>query len=139
MTLEKTDKISLSAIRMEKARDFLKDADENYNQGRYRTAINRSYYAALSASRSLLILEGSNPLSHEGVVTMLSLHFVKKDKLPTSLIKSYKQLYAMRTDADYGDFDTPEAEDAQEALTSARNIISMISDAQAQAISSLEE
>lgn len=129
MTLEKTDKMNLSNIRMEKADDFIKDADENLKTGRYRTAINRSYYAILSASRSLLILEGFNPLSHEGIVTMLSLHFVKKEILPVSLIKSYKKLYALRTDADYGDFDLPTEEDAIDAVSTAKEITELINSA----------
>ena len=129
MTLEKSDKINLSNIRMEKAEDFIADADENLKNGRYRTAINRSYYAILSASRSLLILEGFNPLSHEGIVTMLSLHFVKKELLPVSLIKSYKKLYAMRTDADYGDFDLPSEDDARDSVLTAKDITAAINNA----------
>lgn len=129
MTLEKTDKINLSNIRMEKADDFITDADENLKNGRYRTAVNRSYYAVLSASRSLLILEGLNPLSHEWIVTMLSLHFVKKEILPVSLIKSYKKLYAMRTDADYGDFDLPSEDDARDAVSTAKEILAAINTA----------
>jgi uncharacterized protein (UPF0332 family) len=126
MTLDKTDKINLSNIRMEKADDFIIDAEENLKNGRYRTAINRSYYAILSASRSLLILEGFNPLSHEGIITMLSLHFVKKELLPVSIIKSYKKLYTMRTDADYGDFDLPSEEDAMISVSAAKEILAAL-------------
>ncbi|MBI4618745.1 MAG: nucleotidyltransferase domain-containing protein [Desulfobacterales bacterium] len=43
----------------------------------YKTAINRSYYSVLNAARAILILEGANPETHEGVVTMLSLRFIK--------------------------------------------------------------
>ena len=61
MTLEQQDKKSLSDVRMAKAREFLKDARANLSEGRHGTAVNRSYYAALSAARSILILEGVNP------------------------------------------------------------------------------
>jgi uncharacterized protein (UPF0332 family) len=126
VTLDKNDKKNLSDIRMEKAENFLRDAEENLRNERAATAVNRSYYAALSASRSLLILEGVNPLSHEGVVTMLSLHFVKKNLLPANLIKTYKKLYSMRTDADYGDFDSTSVQDAQNAVDSAREILRVL-------------
>jgi len=41
--------------------------------GRHRTSVNRAYYAALNAVRAILILEGVNPETHEGAVTLLSL------------------------------------------------------------------
>jgi uncharacterized protein (UPF0332 family) len=46
MTLEPKDKRSLSDMRMAKAAEFLEDARANAREGRYRTAVNRSYYAA---------------------------------------------------------------------------------------------
>ena len=57
MTLDSQEKKYLNDIRMAKAKEFLQDAEANYREGRYKTSINRSYYAALNASRSILILE----------------------------------------------------------------------------------
>ncbi len=56
MMLESQDKRDLSEMRMSKALEFLEDARANLREGRHKTAINRSYYAALSAVRSVLIL-----------------------------------------------------------------------------------
>ena len=64
MTLSADDKRGLSEARFEKARTALEDARANLEQGRLSTAANRSYYAALHAVRSLLILEGVNAESH---------------------------------------------------------------------------
>jgi hypothetical protein len=77
MTLSWADKKMLSQTRMVKAREFLEDAKGNFREGRVKTSINRSYYALLSAARSILILYGANTETHEGAVTMLSLKFVK--------------------------------------------------------------
>jgi uncharacterized protein (UPF0332 family) len=60
----------------------------------------------LNAVRAILILEGSNPESHEGAVTLLSLKFIKQGVLPTEIVKKFKILLSRRTDVDYGDFDT---------------------------------
>jgi uncharacterized protein (UPF0332 family) len=73
MILNPDDRKHLSEVRMSKAREFLADAHANFNEKRYRTSINRAYYAALNAVRAILILEGSNPETHEGAVTLLSL------------------------------------------------------------------
>lgn len=131
MTLEEKDKRSLSDVRMTKAREFLEDARANLSDGRHRTAINRSYYAVLSAARSILILEGANPETHEGVVTMLSLRFVKPGLLPVDVIKNFKVLLSRRTDVDYGDFDSIGKVDADDSIRIAGDLIDRIETARA--------
>lgn len=126
MTLEPKDKKALSDIRMAKALDFLEDAKANFNDGRYKTSVNRSYYAALNAARSILILEGANPETYEGTVTMLSLRFIKPGLLPVDLIKKFKVLLSKRTDVDYGDFETINAADAEDSLRVAQEMIEAI-------------
>ena len=126
MTLDRDEKRTLSNIRMEKAREFLEDAEKNYKEGRLRTAINRSYYSIMNASRSLLILEGLNPETHDGIATMLSLHFIKKGLLPTEVIKIYKTLSSRRADVDYGDFDAIDSAETEDSVSSAAQALEMI-------------
>lgn len=126
MTLDMEGKKALSEIRMAKAKEFLEDARINLQEGRYRTSVNRSYYAAMNAVRALLILEGSNPETHEGIITMLSLKFIKPGLLSVDLVKKFKTLLARRTDVDYGDFDAIDAPDAEDSLKTAEEIIRMI-------------
>jgi uncharacterized protein (UPF0332 family) len=126
MTLESKDKKAVSDVRMAKAYEFLEDARANYNEGRFKTSINRSYYAALNAIRSILILEGANPLTHEGVITMLSLRFIKSAILPVDVVRKFKVLLSRRTDVDYGDFETVDKTDADESMKSSEKIIKLI-------------
>lgn len=126
MTLEKQDKKALSDVRMAKAREFLEDARANLRESRHRTAINRSYYAALSAVRAILILEGANPETHEGAVTMLSLRFIKPGLLPVDIVKNFKVLLSRRSDVDYGDFDTIGESDAADSIKLTGEIIELI-------------
>lgn len=126
MTLEPQDKKSLSAVRMARAYEFLEDARANLKEARHKTAINRSYYAALSAVRAILILEGTNPETHEGVVTMLSLRFIKPGLLPVDVVKKFKVLLSRRTDVDYGDFDTTGPADAEDSVRITIEIIELI-------------
>ena len=126
MTLSPQEKQSLSDIRMGKAVEFQEDALENFSRGRYRTAVNRAYYSVLNAARSLLILEGLNPETHDGIVTMLSLHFIKKQILPLEIIKIYKILLSRRTDVDYGDFDALVKEEAENSVIIAKKAVTII-------------
>jgi uncharacterized protein (UPF0332 family) len=126
MILDIKDKKALSDARMEKAKEFLADARATYNDKRYRTSVNRSYYAALNAARAILILEGASPETHEGTVTMLSLRFIKTGILPVEIIKKFKILLSRRTDVDYGDFDTIDNAEAEDSLKSAEEVIEAI-------------
>ncbi|MBU4581994.1 MAG: HEPN domain-containing protein [Proteobacteria bacterium] len=126
MTLSWADKKILSQTRMVKAREFLEDAKGNFRERRVKTSINRSYYALLAAVRSILILHGANPETHEGAVTMLSLKFVRTELLPVETVKTFKLLFSRRTDADYGDFDSADAADAEEAIRLASEAVEEI-------------
>jgi uncharacterized protein (UPF0332 family) len=126
MMLEPQDKRSLSDARMAKALEFLEDAQANLKEGRHRTAVNRSYYAALGAVRSILILDGANPETHEGAVTLLSLRLIKPGLLPLDVVKNFKLLLSRRTDVDYGDFDTIGEADAKDAVRIAEAMIGTI-------------
>jgi uncharacterized protein (UPF0332 family) len=126
MTLSPQDKKTLSAMRMEKAYKYLQDAAANYEEKRYETSVNRSYYAVLNAVRSILILEGINPESHKGVITMLSLRFVKPGLIPKDTLRKFELLLSRRTDADYGDLETIDKNDAEDSMRTAEKIVKLI-------------
>lgn len=137
MTLDAQDKISLSDLRMAKAMQFLKDAHANFKDARHMTAINRSYYAALNAIRAILIVEGANPITHEGAVTMLSLRLIKQSLLPVEIVKKFKLLLSRRTDVDYGDFEAVDAADAEDSVKIAGEIIETVDKARKEIIAGL--
>lgn len=138
MSLEAQDKQALSDIRMAKAQQFLDDSKANYKDGRYKTSVNRSYYAVLNAARAILILEGADTGTHEGTITMLNLRFVKRGILPIDVIKKFKILLSRRTDVDYGDFETIEANEAKDSLRLAGEVIRKIDHARIQMIKALQ-
>lgn len=124
--LNAKEKTALSDIRLEKGREMLSDAINSFNAGMYKTSVNRSYYAVLHSARSLLILKGIDPIRHDGVKTMLSLHFVKANMLSQDVIKIFKNLLSLRIDVDYGDFESVDKNDAENALKQAKRLIKII-------------
>ena len=138
MILETRDKKVISDTRMEKSREFLLDARATFEGRRYRTSVNRAYYAALNAVRAILILEGANPETHDGAVMLLSLRFVKPGVLPVDVMKKFKTLLSRRTDVDYGDFDTIGAAEAEDSLRSAEEIIELIDGARGKIVRDLD-
>lgn len=123
MALSIKEKINLSEIRMEKARNNLIDAEDTFKEGKYNLTVDRAYYAILTIARSLLILKGIDPANHDGVKTMLSMHFVKHNILPKSIIDNFRILLARRTDIDYGDFSEATVEEAEDSLKKAREFV----------------
>jgi uncharacterized protein (UPF0332 family) len=118
--LSAEEKIALSDVRFKKSKEMLSDAVKTFKAGMHLTSVNRSYYAALHSSRALLILKGIDPVRHDGVKTMMSLHFVKTKILPPDMIKTFKNLLSLRTDVDYGDFEFIDKDDAANALKQAK-------------------
>lgn len=126
MTLSADDKKTLSEVRFAKAREALADARATLAQERLDTAVNRSYYAALSAVRALLILDGANPESHGGAMTLLGLRFIRTELLPVSVSKDFKILMAKRTDVDYGDFESISRSEAEECVQRADRLLNQV-------------
>lgn len=126
MTLSADDKKTLSEVRFAKAREALADARATLAQERLDTAVNRSYYAALSAVRALLILDGANPESHGGAMTLLGLRFIRTELLPVSVSKDFKILMAKRTDVDYGDFESISRSEAEECVQRADGLLNQV-------------
>ncbi|MCY4482491.1 MAG: HEPN domain-containing protein [Spirochaetaceae bacterium] len=126
MTLNVDDKKTLSDIRFAKAREALADARATLADERLNNAVNRSYYAALSAVRALLILDGVNPESHGGAVTILSLRFIRTKLLPVSVAKDFKTLMTRRTDVDYGDFESTSRSEAEDSVQRADRLLNQI-------------
>jgi uncharacterized protein (UPF0332 family) len=120
------EKIILSDIRFKKSEEMLADAVKSLKNGMYMTSVNRSYYAALHAARSLLILKGVDPVSHDGVKTMISLHFIKPKILSQEVMRYFKNLMTLRTDVDYGDFESIEKNEANGALKHAKRLLKII-------------
>ena len=123
MTLTVKDKIELSQYRLQKAKRLLQDAVKLFNSNSYESSVNRSYYAVLTASKSLLILRGIDPETHEGVKTMLSKEFIRTGILPKESGETFRSIQARRIDSDYGDYVEIGADEASDSLKRAEEFV----------------
>lgn len=123
MTLDAEEKKNLSKYRLEKAERLLDDARLLLKEARWESSINRSYYAALSAAKAVLILFGIDPKSHEGVKTMVNKKLVLENHIPKEYGKWFRELLFEREGADYADYISVDASDAEDALNHAEGFI----------------
>jgi uncharacterized protein (UPF0332 family) len=126
MTLNRDDKKDLAAYRLDKAEAFLNDARTLLDTSSYESSANRSYYAMLTAARSLLILRGISADTHDGVKTMLSKEFIKTGLLPKEMGEIFRSLQARRVDSDYGDYVEIAEEEARDSMAKAARFVSEV-------------
>lgn len=126
MTLSQDDKKDLAAYRLQKAAVFLNDAKTLLDASSYGSSANRSYYAMLSAARSLLILRGISADTHEGVKTMISREFIKTGLFPKEMGEVFRNLQARRVDSDYGDYVEITEQEARDSLAKAEQFVSEV-------------
>lgn len=94
----------LSGYRYENSLEAIEDARLMYENGRYKNALNRAYYAIFHAIRAVNILDGFDSSKHSGVIAYFNQHFVKEGVFSKDLSKIIYQASVYREKADYNDF-----------------------------------
>lgn len=110
----------------ELSREALEAARLLLDHGLHRSSIDRSYYAAFHAASALLASRGIYPGSHDGVIAMLALHFVKAGALPRTAGRALQDLYNQRLIADYKGYLDQDAGDAAVCLQQAQSFTQQV-------------
>lgn len=87
--LDEESKNALINYRIQRAYETLKEAQVMMRESFYNAAVNRLYYACYYAAVSLLLKYDHQPQTHNGVKTMLGLHFISTGKLPIKIGKIF--------------------------------------------------
>jgi len=103
MSLKEEERCEVVKYRLEKAKDTLMEISVLLDNKFYRTAANRLYYACFYAATALLINDGYETHTHNGVKALLGLHYFKENKLEKSFGQMYKQVLNLRQTGDYED------------------------------------
>ena len=102
--MEIKDKISLSKVRLEYAKEALKDAENLLKVKSYKASANRSYYAIFHSMRAVLALDGIDLKHHSGVISEFRRLYIKTKNFPTEMSDIITKLFKIRSDSDYKDF-----------------------------------
>lgn len=112
---------------IEKAREKLLIAEMLFNEEYYDDSISRAYYSAFHITQALLLTEGLSIDSHQGIITLFGLHFVKTGKIDKKYAKYLSNLRDDREIGDYEVFSTIDEETARRAVTEAKEFFEYIS------------
>ena len=102
--MELKDKISLSKVRFDHAKEALKDAENLLKVKSYKASANRSYYAIFHSMRAVLALDAIDMKSHKGVISEFRKLYVKTGVFQVKLSDIITDLFKIRTSSDYEDF-----------------------------------
>ena len=89
--------------RIDRAYEALEDAKLLAENDRWNTAVNRLYYSSFYAVIALLIKNGIETQTHDGVRTQFGLLFVKTGIIDKKFGKLFSKLFDYRLKGDYGD------------------------------------
>ncbi len=114
---------ALARHRLARAREALAEGEQLLQSGAAPGAINRFYYAAFHAARSLLALRQVDSARHSGVISLFQTHFVKTDLLSPNVAKALPRSFEKRQSADYADFSQVTQEEAVTVAGEVRNFV----------------
>ncbi len=89
----------------------------------YDDAVSRAYYSAFHAAQAVLLTEGLTANSHQGMVNLFGLHFIKTGKIAPQYGKYLSNLKDDRENGDYEIYSPIEKEDAQNAIREAKEFL----------------
>jgi uncharacterized protein (UPF0332 family) len=117
------ENLAAARVQAKLDREALKAAEPLAQNELPRSSIDRCYYAAFHAASALLASRGIFPGSHDGVIAMLSLHFVKAGALPKDAGRDLQRLHDQRLIADYKGYLDQDSRDAADCLQTARQLV----------------
>ena len=103
-TLTQEQRISIVCYRIESAENTLAEVETHRANGFYNTAVNRLYYACYYAATAILIANGIEVKSHDGVRMNLGKYIVQEGILTPELGRYFSRLFSKRSTGDYDDF-----------------------------------
>ena len=89
--------------RMERAKEDLDVAHQLFENGHYRIANNRAYYAIFHALRAVLAFDNFDSSKHSGVIAEFRRKYIKESVFPVEMSKMIGSAFMIRNASDYDD------------------------------------
>lgn len=98
------DKVSLSKVRLDTAKNCLRDSQILINSESFKASANRSYYAVFHAMRAVLVFDEFDSKKHSGIISEFRKRYIKTGILSTETSKIIDIQFSVRSHSDYDDF-----------------------------------
>lgn len=126
--MQDNEKRALSTARIKHAEECISSARELYATGNYKSAANRSYYAAFHAMRSVLAFDEIDMKHHSGILSEFRRRYIKSGIFGSEYSDILSALFDVRTDSDYDDFFIISKEDLAIQLENSEKFLKAVKD-----------
>lgn len=118
----------LAAIRLIRAKELLKDAENLLERESYKSANNRAFYAAEKAIKAALSTVGKDSESHVGLIRTFNMEFVHKeiDYFSREDLRIMQNMEQIRNASDYDDFYIADKSECIEQVENAKKLIEKV-------------
>ncbi len=116
----------LSTARIERSRDCLREAKLLLDNGEYRGAANRAYYAAFHALRAVLALDDFDSKKHSGIISKFRETYIKTGRFTPEMSDTISSLFRIRSASDYDDFYIASKADVEAQYQRAEKLVAEI-------------
>ena len=117
--MTESDRIALSASRLDKAYQMLESARLLLEHDDYASACNRAYYSVFHAMRAVLALDEIDDHKHSHLISVFRKEYLKNGVLDRSLSDIIGSAFEVRNSSDYEDFWVIAKADAGEQVENA--------------------
>jgi len=126
MGFSQEEREAIVTYRLERAKETLMDAQLSIQNSRWNSAANRLYYACFYAAVALLISDGHQAHTHNGVKTLLGMHYIKTGIIPETIGPTYQKAFNLRQTGDYDDLAFLTEQDVTPLLKLAEQFVNAI-------------
>lgn len=114
--------------RLERSKEDLDAAHLLFDNGNYRIANNRAYYAIFHALRAVLVFDNFDSSKHSGVIAEFRRRYIKEGIFPIKMSKMIGSAFTIRNASDYDDMFVASRKDTEEQLENADYIYEIVYD-----------
>ena len=126
MSLSDTEREILIQLHIEKAQNFLNQADEMRGLSHWDMAINRYYYASFHALHALFVANRLIAHTHDGLITIFGKEFVQTGKVERKYGRYLSMMEQLRKLADYNCTTSVSEDEVAELAQPAHELIDVI-------------
>lgn len=116
----------LCNYRIDQAKETINVAKLCFENGHYKDAINRAYYAAFYAVKAVLTLDNIDFKRHKDVVATFNRDYVASGVYEKEIGRLLSRLQKKRENSDYDDFYIASKEEAEDQIKFAEQIVMSI-------------
>jgi hypothetical protein len=126
MPNENDIKNDYAQYRIKRAKEDLEAAHLLFDNGNYRIANNRAYYAIFHALRAVLVFDDFDSSKHSGVIAEFRRRYIKTGIFPVEMSKMIGLAFTIRNASDYDDMFIASKSDTEEQLANAEYVYNII-------------